>query len=80
MDLLWRRIGGVLLLWRVQPDIDCLLVRINIKLFPKRLMIFGHNLELDRALRNRRKVRQSLLIRVHFPMRLPAPAEFRDLV
>src|SRR5438067_925637 len=78
--LLWRRIRGVLLLRWVQLNIDSLLICINIKLFAKRLMIFGHNLELYRASWNRWKVRESVLIRVHFPMRLPAPTELRDLV
>lgn len=80
MDLLWRRIRGVLLLRWLQLDVDCLLVCIDIEFLAKRLMIFGDNLELDCALWNWRKVRQSFLIRVHFPMRLPASAELRDLV
>jgi len=80
MGLLWRRIRGVLFLRRVQLNIYALLICIDIKLFAERLMIFRYNLQLYRALRNWRKMGQSVLVRMHFPMRLPSPSKLRDLV
>lgn len=74
----WVR--AVLLLRRVQLDVNGLLVGIDIDLLPVRLIIFCNHLQFDGSLRHRWKLRVSMLIGMHFPMHRPAFAKFLNLV
>src|ERR1019366_3449053 len=72
LTLLMRR---VLLLWRVQLNLDGLLEFVHLERLAEGLITRGDHLDENGALRDLRHFRDTLLIRAHLPARVEFPAE-----